>query len=127
MSGDGTNDVYIPSVFLFSKEGNELIWNMRSNQDMIVFMGDVSAKNGLSGPEYALTFNTDQLRIVVGLDRQKSCSKMHIFLAERRTQCFPNDYAELKPYFDLYNVAGQGTDDEDKDTAQLLGKCSLEV
>jgi len=33
MSGDGVQDVNIPSLFLFGKEGNDLLWNMRAAND----------------------------------------------------------------------------------------------
>jgi hypothetical protein len=102
MSGDGINNVKIPSVFLFGKEGNDLIWNMRSHSDLIVFMGDVSNKKGMSGPEYALTYNTDQLRLALDLDRQKSCAKFTFSSSPKPTQCYSNEFAELKPFYDLY-------------------------
>lgn len=144
MSGDGTDDVRIPSVFLFSKEGNELIWSLRSNPDLVVFMGDASPHLGLSGPEYALTFNTGQLRLVLGLDRHKSCSPMEPLLVSsssfshrhrrghrrgpdtveygRRMQCLANEYKQLRQFYALFDDSTAAsyrqttqTGNEDKD------------
>lgn len=121
MSGDGVNDVRIPSVFLFNKEGNDLIWNIRSHPDMIVFMGDVTARKGLSGPEYALAYNMPQLRLVLGLDRSQSCSKWEVFVTPQELECRANDRDEIRSFYELYYESStrDGEDGEDRDVIQI--------
>lgn len=120
MSGDGVNDVRIPSVFLFNKEGNDLIWNIRSHPDMIVFMGDVTTRKGLSGPEYALAYNLPQLRLVLGLDRNQSCSKWEVFVAPQELECRANDRTEIRSFYELYyESSSRDGEDEDRDVIQV--------
>lgn len=109
MSGDGVQDVKIPSVFLFGKEGNDLLWNLRSYQDMIVYLGDTSGKCGMSGPEYAMNFNTEQLiSVVTDIHSDNSRHFLQIinsYVNVKKTECFPNEYVQLKEFFDLYYIA----------------------
>jgi hypothetical protein len=68
MSGDGTADqITIPALFLFGKEGRELqlAFNFDKSAttgDLFVFMGDNSVHQGLTGVERSLTFNSDQFK-----------------------------------------------------------------
>lgn len=123
MSGDGVDDVDIPSVFLFSKEGSELIWSMRSHPDLVVYMGDARARHGLSGPEYALNFNTDQLRLVLGLDRHKSCRPLDLFILDRvrRHQCLAREFDELKSFYALFDHSIVVNDEENATTTAMEG------
>lgn len=115
MSGDGTDDVRIPSVFLFSKEGNELTWQMRARPDLVVFMGDASNRAGLSGVEYALNYNTAQLRLVLGLDRHKSCARTEIFWKPLRDRCLAREFQELRQFYALFDPTLNANDDGDDD------------
>jgi hypothetical protein len=62
MSGDGIQNVQIPSVFIFGKDGNDLLKNMLTDSDIIAFIGDNSIKNNLNGMERSLYFNTNQIK-----------------------------------------------------------------
>lgn len=88
MSGDGVHKVKIPSVFMFGKEGNDLMWNMRSNRNLIVYIGDNSIRDSsrypglLSGAEKALNFRTEQLKFVYNSGNYKNgfvcCKKISL-------------------------------------------------
>lgn len=47
MSGDGSTDIVIPLVFLFTVEAEVLLTNLKSDPQMFVSMADISGgKNG---------------------------------------------------------------------------------
>ena len=39
MSGDGTDDVIIPLLFVFREEGNRLLEALKNNADVEIYMG----------------------------------------------------------------------------------------
>ena len=117
MSGDGVSDVYIPSIFLFGKEGNELIWEMRSNPELIIFLGDnlkspSKERQGMSGVETTLNAKTDQLKQVV--ESQRNCHRTNFnqLLTKPKT-CLLKDYKSLKSFYDIFK---EETKSHNKDT-----------
>ena len=85
MSGDGLNDVNIPVLFLFGKEGKELIlaYTFQKTKDVYVFMGDNSMRRGLSGIERALTFTPNQFKLMFNGRRYSKlfvCDKSEYYL-----------------------------------------------
>jgi hypothetical protein len=110
MSGDGVQDVNIPSLFLFGKEGNDLLWNMRAANEMIVFMGEFSTKNGpkqMNGIEKALSYNTEQLKSIIFSDfKSKKANFISLFnkhVKNPNQQCKVSDYKHLKFFYDIIN------------------------
>lgn len=112
MSGDGTQNVKLPSIFLFGKEGKYLIDNFQKYNEMIVFMGDSSSqKTQMNGVEKAIFLNTEQLKYVLQVDDKKpnlrKCKTDINFLrnfGKIKDKCFLKDYIELKYYFDLFSA-----------------------
>ncbi|CAF0806229.1 unnamed protein product [Brachionus calyciflorus] len=130
MSGDGVHNVKIPSVFLFGKEGNELLWHMRSHQDLLVFIGDAKIPNGV---ETTLNVNSDQLRFVLSLTVSGlGCSTRDYFekvfkISEKYEFCLVEDYTDLKDYYDLFNIEKNKAKKEAKsedtiEVSQMLDK-----
>lgn len=104
MSGDGVQNVKIPSLFLFGKEGNELLWNMRSTNDIIVFMGENNIKNKMNGVEQALNYNTEQLKSILFTDNQSPNSMLSLFNSKKQKQiCKLSEYKRLKFFYDIIN------------------------
>lgn len=122
MSGDGTQNIHIPSVFLFGKEGNDLINNMQGHGDLIAFIGDNTVKNEMNGAERALTFNTDQVRLIVKPDSTPKFNNTSSYLDHYRrvfiksfnarssniNVCLKSDYQELKCIYDVFNLKVKG-------------------
>jgi hypothetical protein len=79
MSGDGTTDVTIPALFLFGKEGRELVltYNFGKASDFFVFMGDNSVRNALTGVERVLTYNSVQFQSVYNPGKYHHLNKCH--------------------------------------------------
>lgn len=113
MSGDGVQNVKIPTLFLFGKEGKDLMWSMRSVTDLVVFLGDGSAgKHGMSGVELALNYNTQQLLSVMrksptlGSKSQRSVYFSDVLRAlngePRVLECSIQNYMQLKSFYDLF-------------------------
>lgn len=104
MSGDGVQDVRIPSLFLFGKEGNDLLWNMRSTKDVIVFMGE-NTQSKMSGVERALTFNLDQLKSILFSDNLSLKQRFfNLFnLSKETNRCWLSDYNRLKVFYHILN------------------------
>lgn len=106
MSGDGKQDVVIPSIFLFSKEGNDLLWDMRSNKETIFFMGNnlIKDKNRMSGAEAAINFNPQQFKQVLLASKNCTIPKFIDFIAslEKNLVCNVDDLNLLLPYFNIF-------------------------
>jgi len=102
MSGDGVQDVKIPSVFLFSKEGNELLWEMRGKPDMVVYMGDNLPRmdNFLTGSELALNINPGQLKRV--LSKSRSSKRSENFFEKPATTCLLKDFKILSDFYNSF-------------------------
>ena len=49
-------------MFIFGKDGNDLMWNMRTDRDLMVYIGDNSIQDGLNGMERAIEFNLNQVK-----------------------------------------------------------------
>lgn len=112
MSGDGVQNVSIPSVFLFGKEGNDLLWNMRSTSALVAFIGDNHMTRNLTGLEQSLIVNNHQLKFVLNLTKSRECLlKDHFELAfkfsNRFFQCLMDDYVQLKDFFEIFNEKRQ--------------------
>lgn len=117
MSGDGKTDIKIPSLFLFSNEGKELLWEMRSNKDLIVFIGDnlqksktkeSSENNGpraLSGVETALYFNPKQLVNVLSTDQSSKAIRFTDLVNNDQEICPSYFYSLLEEFYTIFNPA----------------------
>ena len=46
MSGDGKDDITIPVLFLFHKEGHELLDAMEKSKDLLVYLGHKAKQPG---------------------------------------------------------------------------------
>lgn len=117
MSGDGKTDIEIPSLFLFSNEGKELLWEMRSNKDLIVFIGDnlqkpkakdqteINEPKAMSGPETALYFNPEQLVKVLSTERSSKAICFTDLLKINQANCPSYLYSVLEEFYTIYNPA----------------------
>jgi mannosidase alpha-like ER degradation enhancer 3 len=120
MSGDGNQNVQLPSLFLFGKEGKYFLDNFEKYNDMIVYIGDSSSqKNQMNGVEKAIHFNTEQLKHTISIDNKNSnnrkCSNdRSVFkkIFKKKHKCFLKDYTELKYYFDLYTTKNNYNENE---------------
>ena len=124
MSGDDStrhgDNVTIPCVFLFGKEGNELLRRHADNNDLLVFVGEEPRKllkHGMNSLEMALNYNTPQIRRVFTTStdgdiclnkRSKSSSRVKAFLTQKSnknrlppTQCRLKDYELMKFYYEI--------------------------
>jgi hypothetical protein len=118
MSGDGSsNDVKIPCIFLFGKEGNSLISHMQHFSDLLVYLGDYGAHGKkqplMNGVERAISFNTRQLRSVLTME-SRSCQarNLNFFDWFENSVCHQDDYWDLHYFFDLYNNVERASDSE---------------
>lgn len=106
MSGDGVQDVKIPSLFLFGKEGNDLLWNIRTNNQTIIFMGenikDSNKNYQMNGIEKALNFNTEQLRSIFFSEKKSFFNIINKNIKNSLT-CQISDYHRLKYFYDYLN------------------------
>lgn len=106
MSGDGLSDVDVPSIFLFGKEGKELLWEMRSNPELIVFMGDnlkspSKERIGMSGVEITLNHKTNQLKEIV--KPEKICHRFYFKdFARKKENCLVKDYNLLGSFYNIF-------------------------
>ena len=129
MSGDGNNDVKIPSLFLFSNEGKELLWEMRGNKDLIIFMGDNQKKpikegesesqlsQPISGAEIALFYNPEQLVNVVSPQNSSKANhnlKDLLGIQQGAKTCPKHFYTVLEEFYTIYNHAVKPADKKDK-------------
>jgi ER degradation enhancer, mannosidase alpha-like 3 len=87
MSGDGVQDVSIPCIFLFGKDGNDLLWILRSYQNMIVLLGNYDAMNKnsnevMSPAEVALNYepNISKLKDIMSAHKKMSSLNRNTFL-----------------------------------------------
>ena len=114
MSGDGKQNVKIPSIFLFGVEGNDLLRLMRIHESLIVFIGDNQIKenesniNALNGVEKALDHNTEQLRsLVISLTKKCSINSRSLSLLEflnfESKVCNGDDLELLDFYYSIFN------------------------
>lgn len=118
MSGDGVQNVAIPSLFLFGKEASDLLWHLRSDDGLIVFMGDQNPKSELlNGIELTLTENAQQLLDVLELAkspsriyRQSSWQRRHGEVVKTLTgksgkrlkTCSQDEYKALRFFYSLF-------------------------
>ena len=121
MSGDGVQNVAIPSVFLFGKEGTELIELLEKNKKIIAFIGDNLAKDKLNGVERALAFNPQQLKNILlskpdemfSLKMSNRFSRANFSRSKEKIDvCLADDYQLLKHYFDLYTPISEPDEEE---------------
>lgn len=131
MSGDGVHNVKIPSVFLFGKEGYDLMWNMRTTSEPIAFIGDNFVTNNLSGLEKSLIVNSDQLMFVLNLTRSRECLVKDQFelsfkISNKYFECPVDDYEILRDYFEIFNlekkISRQNKKPEDVKVSQMIDK-----
>lgn len=134
MSGDGKTDIEIPSLFLFSNEGKELLWEMRSNKDLIVFVGDNLQKpkakeptennepKAMSGAEKALYFNPEQLVKVLSTERSSKAIRFTDLLKINQANCPSYFYSVLEEFYTIYNPAPfkQSVDMDDIEVLEVL-------
>lgn len=105
MSGDGVNNISIPSVFLFGKEGRELVlaYNFDTTEaksNFLVYIGDNTLDNNkLTGVQRSLTYNLNQFKSIFNykqFSRHNKCSKSEYYLSRKRPserQCLVKDYS----------------------------------
>jgi hypothetical protein len=118
MSGDGSNDVTIPALFLFGKEGRELVlaYNFDRKSDFFVFMGDNSVQRGLTGVERSLTYNHAQFRSMYNPAKYHKINKCHAleyYFRLRRAQvdfCRSTDVLEFgEVYKNVFRIGDAWT------------------
>ncbi|RMZ94821.1 ER degradation-enhancing alpha-mannosidase 3 isoform X2 [Brachionus plicatilis] len=137
MSGDGFQNVTIPSVFLFGKEGNDLLWNLRSSTGLVAFIGDNFMSKNLSGLEKSLIINNEQLKFVLNVARSRDCFLKEKFEIVFKTsskyfQCLVDDYEILKDFFEIFNEKKKNLKQIDKndeaiEVSQMLDEDSKVV
>jgi hypothetical protein len=86
---------------MFGKDGNDLLWNMRTDKDLLVFIGDNTLKNGLNGMERAVYFNTEQIKRLFDPNlkskiEKETCSlwdifKWYVLYTQKNEQCLKHD------------------------------------
>jgi len=106
---------------MFGKDGNDLLWNMRTDTNIIAFIGDNSLKNGQNGMERALSFNTEQIKMLFDPNlkfdiENQMCSMSDFFkkkvLHTRKAEiCLKSDEEVIQVFSELVNPpAEQGED-----------------
>lgn len=121
MSGDGVHNVKIPSVFLFGKEGYDLMWNMRTTSEQIAFIGDNFVTKNLSGLEKSLIVNSDQLKFVLNLTKSPVCLLKDQFelllkISSKYFECLLDDYQILRNYFEIFDLRNKITKPSNKNS-----------
>jgi len=99
MSGDGMQDVSIPSVFLFAKEGNELLWQMRGQPDLIAYIGDNLGDSVLTGAELLLNVDPGQIKRVLSPAKKSKRPRFWLEFKQTATACLLRDFKVLAPFY----------------------------
>lgn len=123
MSGDGKKDINIPSIFLFNKEGKELLWELRSDPNLLVYIGDnlkrPNEPNKMSGVELALNYNTKQLIKVLYTENTSIPNKfidyLKLLASNTEKTCSKEDYAKLESYYNIFNPTAHKTTNNEQD------------
>ena len=98
---------------MFGKDGNDLLWNMRTDQDMLVFIGDNNIKNEQNGMERALYFNTEQIKKLFDpnlkfIIENDTCSvsdyfRKHVLFTQKIEKCSKHDDEIIQIVNELIN------------------------
>ncbi len=123
MSGDGKNDqnIHIPVLFLFGKEGKDLIFNLnftRPNR-LFVYIGDNTEYRGLTGVEQALAYNHEQLKTVFNYKKYSPlnlCDKISYYFSIKKSRrlCELNEYQELQDFYHIISKTKLNTNTSNK-------------
>lgn len=111
MSGDGKLDVRIPSIFLFTKEGNDLLWEMQNDKELIAFIGDNlkkpksdNSEQKMSGVEVSLYHNPKQLINVLSFKKTTRSFQFDDYIRLLVSKVTPvSDYIMLEKFYAIYN------------------------